>query len=317
MKPIWLAVPVLLASLLTAGCSSSAGPDRLLVPGASTTVLTDFAERQIVLDATPSSIVALGNGETDIIYALGGTLTGRPTTDRPPSDPAAAAVPQIGSTHEVDLERITLLRPDIVLGHHPMNTKDIPVLEGIGAQVVLTSANSIADIQRQIALLGQLIDQETRARELIAEIDAAAASYNDQLADAERPRALLVYGAPGTFMAALPNSLSGNILETAGGINIASDYPRLQSYPQYAQLSSERIVQANPDYIFILTHGKPDEVEASFHQEMKVNSAWNRINAVIHERIEVLPADLFGTNPGTRIVEALALMHEKLGLASS
>jgi len=103
----------------------------------------------------------------------------------------------------------------------------------------------------------------------------------------EKVRVLLIYGAPGTYMAALPNSLSGNLLELAGGENIASDYPAIEKYPQYAQLNTERIVEANPEYIFLMTHANPDAVKDGFTKEMAQNPAWNNIDAVKNEHIEI------------------------------
>lgn len=273
--------------------------------------IEDFANRKIAFDQVPQNIVALSNGETDIIYALGGELVGRPTSTTPLATKAAEQVEQIGSAHEVDLEKITLLRADVVLGNNPMNTKDVPILEGVGTKVILTSANSVNEIEKQIELFGQLLQKEERASELVQEIEKKLKEYDTE-PGGTKPRALLVYGAPGTYMAALPNSLSGNILELAGGTNIASDYPSLQSYPQYAQLNSERIVEANPQLILIMTHGNPDEVKKGFLKEMQSNPAWSSLEAVKQNKVEVLPSDLFGSNPGTRIMESLDYLHEKL-----
>lgn len=296
--------------LLLAGCGAAASPS---VPGAAGISAVDDSGRTVTLSSIPTRIVALGNGESDIVAALGGHLVGRPDTSYTPANSVIQAAEPIGNTHEVNLEKIALLRPDIVFGHYPMNEKDIPTLEGIGTKVFLTGANSISDIERQIELIGELLKQEVKAGELIASIEEAAAAYRDALPQNHgQKRALLVYGAPGTFMAALPNSLAGNILETVGGINIASDYPSLQSYPQYAQINAERIVEANPHAIFIMTHGKPEEVKDSFLREMKTNSSWSSLEAVRENRVTVLPADLFGTNPGTRIIEAMAIMSEEL-----
>ncbi|CAH1200527.1 Vitamin B12-binding protein [Paenibacillus plantiphilus] len=298
--------------LAAAGCDGGSMQVSLDArPGDAVLTVTDFAGRQVAFREWPNNIIALTNGETDIIYALGGQLVGRPSSSTPLADSSAEQVTQIGSIHEVDLEQITLLRPDVVLGSDPMNTKDIPVLEGIGSKVILTSANSVDEIKRQITLFGQLLRKEERAAAINKQIEAEVMEYS-KLAVADKPRALLIYGAPGTFMAALPNSLSGNILELAGGFNIAADYPRLQSYPQYAQMNTERIVEANPQAVFIMTHGKPEEVKQSFVKEMQTNPAWNNIDAVKQNKVEVLPSDLFGTNPGTRIVDALAFMHDKL-----
>ncbi|WP_090738228.1 ABC transporter substrate-binding protein [Paenibacillus sp. Mc5Re-14] len=274
--------------------------------------VTDFSKRTLAFQKVPQHIVALSNGDLDIIYALGGTAVGRPNSNGPSVVPAAENVQQIGSTHEVDLEKITMLKPDVVLGNYPMNEKDIPAIEGVGSQLLLTGANSVQDIQSQITLYGQLLQKQDGAVKLNQQIDQQVAKLQKETASTSKPKVLLVYGAPATYMAALPNSLGGNILEVAGGSNIAADFPGLQNFPQYAQLNTERIVQADPDYIFIMTHGNTEEVKAAFIKEMQENAAWNGIRAVQNSQVEVLPSDLFGTNPGTRVTKALDLMHQKL-----
>lgn len=192
-----------------------------------------------------------------------------------------------------------------------MNTKDVAAIESIGAKMVLTSANSVEEIKKQIALFGQMLQKEQKADELIVSIDEKLSSYQaDSTTDS--PRVLIVYGAPGTYMAALPNSLSGNLLEMAGGHNIASDFPALQSYPQYAQMNTERIIQSNPQLILIMTHGNPEEVRKGFLKEMQSNAAWSGLDAVKNDRVEILPSTLFGTNPGTKVIDALDFLYDLL-----
>lgn len=299
-----------LCTLLLTACGTGTGTESSVPDSASSTealTLTDFAGREIRLPGVPQHIVALGNGEADIIQVLGGTLVGRPTSTDEASLQDAEEIMQVGSAHEVDLEKIAYLKADAVLGNAQMNAKDIPAIEGIGSHMVLTQANSVADILRQIQLFGQMLDKEAQAQQLVADIqdeiqNAAAARTGDN------PRVLLVYGAPGTYMAALPNSLGGNLLELAGGANIAADYPALQSYPQYATLNTERVMEANPQIILIMTHGNADEVQRGFEQEMQNNAAWSSIDAVVHNRVSVLPSKLFGTNPGTKVTEALHML---------
>ncbi|WP_127498734.1 ABC transporter substrate-binding protein [Paenibacillus glycanilyticus] len=302
-----LAATVAIIVISCCACGNTSSP----AEAGSKIAIKDFTGRSLSFNHVPERIVALGNGEADIIYTLGGNLVGRPTSELPQSLEALSEVKQIGTAHEVDLEKITLLHPDIVLGNSPMNTKDIPTIESIGSKMLLTSANSVEEITLQIELFGKLLQQEDRASELVDQINGQLAEYKAAVA-ANSPKVLLVYGAPGTFMAALPSSLGGNILELAGGVNIAADYPRLQSYPQYAQLSNERIVQANPQYIFIMTHGNAEQVKESFLKEMADNAAWNHVDAVKQGHVEILPNDLFGTNPGTRVMEALTLMRNQL-----
>ncbi|SDC54903.1 ABC transporter substrate-binding protein [Shouchella lonarensis] len=273
-------------------------------PTEETYAITDFTGKDIALKEAPKRVAALSNGDMDIIYALGGHVVGRPTAHGPVTIPEAEEAAEVGSTHEINLEKLASVEPDIVLGNAQMNQKDIPSVEKIGAKMVLTEAQSVTDIQSQITLFGELLQKEQQAQELNETMNKHISNLKESIGE-EQIRTLLVYGAPGTYMAALPNSLSGNLLELAGGQNIASDFPRLDDYPQYAHLNVERVIEADPQYVLLMSHGNPEEVKEGFMKEMSQNQAWNALDAVQEERVFVLPTDLFGTNPGTRVTEAL------------
>lgn len=276
----------------------------------STTIsVTDFADRTVTLEDVPEKVVALSNGDVDIVYALGNEVVGRPNSNGPIAIKEAENAEEVGSTHSIDIEKITALQPDVVLAGHPMNMKDVPAIEGTGAQVILSGASSVDDIKKQVALFGELLGKVDKSNEIISDIDKKIEEIQAEQSE-DKPRVLLVYGAPGTNMAALPNSLSGNLLELAGGENIASDYPGLDSYPQYAQLNTERIIESNPEVILLMSHGNPEEVKDSFMNEMKKNAGWKDLDAVKNERFIILPSDLFGTNPGTRVTESLEFLQK-------
>ncbi len=301
-----LALTGLITTLLAA-CSAGAARTAEDEGG---TVITDAAGRKVAFSSVPQRIVALGNGEVDIIYALGGAVVGRPASDDALAVEAAKEVATIGSVHTVDLEKIAALRPDVVLANNPINVKDVPMLEGIGLKVVLTEANSVDDILGQIEVIGSMLEKEQEADALVAQLRSGIDAI--QTSNTEPKRVLMVYGAPGTYMAALPTSLAGDMLTKSGNLNIAAEFPRLQSYPQYAQLNTERVVEANPDFIFIMTHGNSDEVQQGFVREMESNPAWSSIEAVRNDRIHVLPAGLFGTNPGSKVADAVNMLVELL-----
>lgn len=295
-----------LCGLMLVGCQAT---------GANTEekshVVTDFAERKVSFSDEPERIAVLGNGELDIVYALGKDVIGRPSSQDVPVVPEAVEAEQVGSYHEVDIERLTLAQPDVVFANDPMNQKDLSAIEGTGAGVVLTNANAIEDIKDQISLIGEVVQEEASASQLIEEIELVEMDMEDEPLHKET-KALLIYGAPGSNLVALPNSLSGDILEAAGGLNIAANFDQLQDYPQYAALSPERIIQADPDIVFFMAHGDPSAVENSFVQEMAQHAGWSQLPAVKEGNMEVLPADLFGTNPGSRITDAVSYMRERL-----
>ncbi|WEK54049.1 MAG: ABC transporter substrate-binding protein [Candidatus Cohnella colombiensis] len=310
---------LLLAVLLIVitGCTSNQSDSSANQNPNAAIVLIDSAGRTIKFNEVPQNIVALSNGEMDIIYALGGKLVGKPTsTESSPILTEAEGVEQIGSTHEVDLEKLMFVRPHVVLGTYPLNSKDIAPIESIGTKLVLTSANSIEDIKNQIRLFGQMLQKEHNASTIIQKIDDKLTELASQQ-PAEKVRVLMIYGAPGSNMAALPNSLSGNVLDLVGGVNIAASFESLQNFPQYATLNTERIIEANPQLIVIMAHGNPEVVRESFIKELQSNAAWSNLDAVKNNHVEILPSDLFGTNPGTRITESLDMLHNMIQTVGS
>ncbi|MBC1560006.1 ABC transporter substrate-binding protein [Listeria booriae] len=273
--------------------------------------LTDMAGRTVHFTKKPERIITLTNSDMGIVYALGGSVVGRQTMDASGVEPSTALkATEVGNTHDLNLEKIASLTPDVIVASSEQNLKDVPALESIGAQVVLTGANSIADIKKQEAILAQLLGKD--ATKLQQEIDTKVAEIKQEQ-KGKAVRALLILGAPGSNYAALPNSLSGDILEKAGGVNVAKDFKGVENFPQYASLNIEKIVQADPEVIFLMIHGGDEkETEIAFQKEMKQNDAWNSTTAVKNNNIVVLPADLFGTNPGIRITKALDFMANEL-----
>ncbi len=217
--------------------------------------ITDLSGRKVTFDKVPENFATLSMGDMDIIHALGGKIVGRPDTKLTlPEELKKAQV--IGNAHQPNFEQIASLKPDVLVANNGFQ-KNVPTVEGQGTQVIISSANSVQDIQKNIELYGTVMKKEDKAKEINQKM-------NDQMKKYEKKsdvKALLVYGAPGTYLAALPTSLSGDILEKTGGKNIASDFPETKEYPQYAQLSVERIIEANPDVIYLITHGDPKSVK--------------------------------------------------------
>lgn len=312
MKFVHAIVMGLVLMLLLSGCSQAAPVEKRTGQGALK--VKDFAGRTLSFDEPPKRIVSLSTGDMSIIYALGSEVVGRPTTDLPDNLQKATSVQTIGTTHQYDLELITSLRPDVVLGNEQLNSKDTSTIEGIGSQLLLTSANSVKDIQRQISLLGDLLGKQKEAKALNDRINQRKKQVNQPK---KKVKTLVVYGAPGTYMAALPHSLSGDLLDIAGGANIAENEPALEKFPQYAQINAEKVIEADPDLILLMTHSNPEDVKAGFMNEMKQNAAWHDVSAVKNGHVEILPSDLFGTNPGAEVMRAIDELEKKLKRLSS
>ena len=308
-KSITLFTAFLSIFFLLIGCSAK-GDEKAsatkIEKGKEKIEITDLSGRKVTFDKVPESFATLSMGDMDIIHALGGKVVGRPDTKLTlPEELKKAKV--IGNAHQPNFEQIASLKPDVLVANNGFQ-KNVPTVEGQGTQVIISSANSVQDIQKNIELYGTVMKKEDKAKEINQKMNDQMKKY-EKKSDA---KALLVYGAPGTYLAALPTSLSGDILEKTGGKNIASDFPETKEYPQYAQLSVERIIEANPDVIYLITHGDPKSVKKAFEGEMMKNEAWKNLEAVKQNRVVILPPDLFGSNPGTKVTEAMDFMYKSI-----
>ena len=308
-KSITLFTAILSVFFLLIGCSAK-GDERTAATktekGKEKIEVTDLSGRKVIFDKVPESFATLSMGDMNIIHALGGKIVGRPDAKITlPEDIKKVQV--IGNAHQPNFEQIASLKPDVLIANNGFQ-KNVPTVEGQGTKVMISSANSVQDIQKNIELYGTIMKKEDKAKELNQKITNQMKTYEKK----SDVKALLVYGAPGTYLAALPTSLSGDILEKTGGKNIAADFPKMKEYPQYAQLSVERIIEANPDVIYLITHGDPNSVKKAFEGEMMKNEAWKNLDAVKQNRVVILPPDLFGSNPGTKVTEAMDFMYKSI-----
>ena len=275
-------------------------------------VITDSAERKVLFAESPKRIATVIPADMEIIYALGGEVVGRPQKSfgevRPPE---AAAAEEIGRPQIINFEKIAALETDLFIGHKRLNAKDVPTLESLGMNVLLTQGDSVEEIIDLIEMYGRILNKEAAAKGLIYDIEIEIEKISSGFED-KNLKALILYGTPSETMAALPKSLAGNMFELVGIQNIYQDMPGLKTYPTYAQLSLERILEADPDVIYFMFMGDDEKPFEQFQAEMALIPAWNELTAIRNDRLVVLPYELFGTNPGPRIVESLHFLQDSL-----
>lgn len=309
----FLLVVALALSLAACGEESkqadvNAATDQQALDTAGALTLIDDLGNKHAFAATPSSVATLNPGMMDILLALGANVTGRPTISSEMKE-EVKAIQEIGNPHEPSFEQIAALNPEVLIV--PASFQQFATtVEATGTKIVYSSMNSIDDIKNTIKKYGVLFNNTAKADELVAQIDEKIAKG----ATESTLDALIVYGAPGTYLAALDNSLYGNILKNAGGKNIAADLPATDKFPTYATLSVEKIVERNPKVIMLITHANPEAVKEGFEKQLKENAAWKNLDAVKNNQIIILPADLFD-NPGTQVIDAIDYMRDVLKTA--
>jgi len=295
-----LALLALLA-VLTGACasapasqSSPAGSAPPAAPSSSPAfpaTVTDFQGNAVTIPARPVRIVSIGASNTEYLFALdaGDRVVG---VDDFSDEPAAAKSKEKVGGVKPNVEKIVALRPDLVVS---LKISD-GSLERIAAQgitVLVVDPRSLADATRTAEVLGTAVGADGRglARRIQDGIDAVRA----KAASLTKKRVFHEVDAsdPTKLFSAGPGSFVHDLIELAGGINIAAG-----TGSPFPQLSPEEIIRQDPEVIVLGDAGYGTTVE-----QVQSRPGWSSITAVRTKRI--VPADpSLMHRPGPRLPEA-------------
>lgn len=205
--------------------------------------LTDDRGRSIRLEHFARRIISLSPNITELVYAAGAgdRLVG--VSSRSDYPAAAKSVPEIGGAAGLDLERIVMLQPNLVIAWRSGNAADIDRLEKLGLPVFVTEATRLEDIPRLLRLTGQLAATSTQA-------EATARAYETELQQIKRSYAgrqrvsvfLLIWHQP--LMTVNGGHIISDIINLCGGVNIFASASSLAP-----AISVESLLQADPQAI--------------------------------------------------------------------
>lgn len=266
-------------------------------------VTVSAANGDITLDAQPRSIVSLSATATEMLFAIGAGdqvvavdeystyPSDAPTTDLSGLDPNVEAV----AGYEPDLVVIADDGADLTSS---LADLDIPVL-------VEPAARTLDDSYDQIHQLGTATghdaDADALATDMQAQIDKIAAD-----APTGDPALTYYHELDDTFYSVTSRTFIGQIYDLAGLRNIADDVP--DDAGGYPQLSSEFIVDADPDLIFLAD----TKCCGQSAKTVARRPGWKRLTAVRDDGVIELDDDI-ASRWGPRVVDLLRTVVDAAG----
>jgi len=253
--------------------------------------VTDFQGTSVTIPKRPERIVAIGPSLTEFLFALGAGDRVVAVDDFSDVPAEAKAKEKIGGV-KPNVEKIVALGADLVLSLRISDGS----LERIAAQnipVLVIDPRSLSDAARTAVVLGTAIgaDGATLARS----IDEGIAAVRAKAAGVAKKRVFHEVDAsdPTKLFTAGPGSFIHELIEVAGGINVAA-----RAASPFPQLSTEEVISADPEVIVLGDAGYGVTVE-----QVLARPGWSAITAVRTNRI--VPADPnLMHRPGPRVVEA-------------
>jgi iron complex transport system substrate-binding protein len=224
------------------------------------------------LESKPTRVVVLDTGEIDAVLALGTVPVGTATPNGTvPSylEPQVRGSTNIGSLDGLRLEAIAALDPDLILGSQLRVDDLYDELSAIAPTVLSIRAGY--PWKENFLLAGATLGEETRATEVLNDYQRHADAIRAQFT--EPPTISLLRFMPGRIRLYGNLSMIGVVLRDVG-----LPRPANQDIEDLAaEISSERISEADADWIFYSSYGPQD---GTAEGSVVGGELWNRLGAV-------------------------------------
>ncbi|UUZ83925.1 ABC transporter substrate-binding protein [Paenibacillus sp. P26] len=249
----------------------------------------DMADREIVLQKKPERIVILANETLSLFYQLGGRAVGRASSPGIPVSDAEKEAVDVGQITNVSLEKIVSLKPDLVIGQYYFNPELKDTLASAQIPFAPLKITSYEDVMRIGRLYGQILGKETEAEKALKETDARVQAVVGRAPDHPVTFAQVTIMPMGVYITK-DGSTTTDIARRLKLKNAAEGMASGE-WPDYAPYSLEKLVEADPDYLFIAVHGSEEFGRKKLKEDLESNPAWASIRAVKENRLVFLPSE--------------------------
>ena len=259
-----------------------------------------FCQVAVAQQDPPRRIISVIPAVTEMLFAIGAgpQVVGVSSFDQQP--PAVRALTRVGGLIDPDMERIILLRPDLVILYASQSD---PQEQLARAQIPVFSYahGGLAHVTETIRTLGARTGRPGGAERVATSIERRLEAIRERVKGRERPRTLLVLDreplALRNIYASGGIGFLHDMLEVAGGTNVFADIER-----ESVQPTTETILTTAPDVIIEVRVGG-DMTAERIDREHRVWQTLAGVPAVRQGRVYILTGgDL--VVPGPRVAEA-------------
>lgn len=268
--------------------------------------LTDDMGNELTLTAFPNRIVSLAPANTQILFAVGAgdKVIGVTDYDNYPYNFSAWVeaknMSSIGSYFNPAIEPIVELNPDLVVAS--LGSSDAATqLRSLGYNVIVLNPADLDGVLSNILKVGKATNHEAEATTLVNNLQQRIDAVEQALVgNTERPKVYNeVWSDP--FTSVGQGTFIDGLIEMAGGQNIFEN-----STTAYPEVSSEAVIEQNPDIIIFPSSMGVDDFWGSF-TDVANRPGWNSIAAIKNNAMFTINGDMIN-QPGPRQVDALEIL---------
>ncbi|MCR6544076.1 cobalamin-binding protein [Dehalobacterium formicoaceticum] len=284
-----LAILILMLSL-SLGCTVS-------MPETKTgTTIIDSVGREVVIKETPKKIVSISPAITEILFALGLDQEIIAVSNYCDYPEAALAKDKVGGFKDPNVELILSKDPDLVFASAGVQEELITKMEELNLPVVVLESATIQQVLDNIELAGEITDKNEKAKEIVDDMTQRMDEIITKVKDQPKPKVFFeVWDDP--LMSAGSTSFIHNLIETAGGTNVAGETDE-----EFYTYSMEKLLETDPDIYIINAHSHTPE-------DIKTRNGYEVLSAVKNDQVFTVDDSLI-SRAGPRVIQGLEEMAQ-------
>ena len=221
----------------------------------------------------------------------------------------------VGTVKEPNVEAIISLDPDYVIMSADLTAHaDIEDnLKNAGIQYGYYRVDTFEDYSYIMSQFCAVTGRDDLFEKNVTDIKNKIEKVKENAYSSENaPKVLLMRAFSTGVKAKGADNTAGIILRDLCCHNIADDDSSILE-----DLSIEKIIEEDPDYIFINTMGDEDAAISFLNDNMMNNPAWNGLKAVQNDNCHILPKELFHYKPNNRWAESYEYIADLLSGSGS
>lgn len=266
---------------------------------AAISVVDDSGQR-VVLARPAQRVISMAPHVTELLFAAGGgvRIIGAMNYSDYPAE--ARSIPLIGSTSQIDLERVVALKPDLLIVWQSGNTaRQIAQLQSLGIPVFHSEPRKLETVATSLERFGRLLGTEPQAQAAAARLRAKVAELNKRYGS--RPPVPVFYQAWDNPVYTLNgDQIASDAIRLCGGRNVFGALKTIAP-----QVSVEAVLQLDPE---VIVGGK---LYTPQDRGLSIWQPYQGMTAVKRKNLFTLDEELL-TRPGPRIVDGAATLCTRL-----
>jgi ABC-type Fe3+-hydroxamate transport system substrate-binding protein len=175
----------------------------------------------------------------------------------------------VASAMEVNIEKVFLAKPDLVMATSVTKPSTVEALRKLGLKVsIFAMPKSFEQICTQFKEVGQSVGKQVVAQNIVSRQNERLASLQKAIPKDKHPTMFFEIGAKPLYTV-VPNTFMNDYIKYTGGVNVAAD---LKS----GTITRESVLMRNPEVIVVVTMGiVGDEEKAMWKSFTNLHAAKN------------------------------------------